>query len=65
MLLAFYFWKERVEAVNSAENIIHDTESKMEEFKDQLPSEEVSEFLLNYIRTIYFFKYAHLNTAVV
>lgn len=32
--------KEMVEAVNSAENIIHDTESKMEEFKDQLPSEE-------------------------
>ena len=31
-----------VEAVNSAENIIHDTENKMEEFKDQLPSEEVS-----------------------
>lgn len=34
--------KERVEALNQAENIIHETESKMEEFKDQLPSEEVS-----------------------
>ncbi|XP_060693004.1 stress-70 protein, mitochondrial [Hemiscyllium ocellatum] len=32
--------KETVEAVNSAEGIIHDTESKMEEFKDQLPKEE-------------------------
>ncbi|KAK7870364.1 hypothetical protein R5R35_000537 [Gryllus longicercus] len=32
--------KERVEAVNQAEGIIHDTESKMEEFKDQLPKEE-------------------------
>lgn len=32
--------KERVEAVNMAEGIIHDTESKMEEFKDQLPAEE-------------------------
>ncbi|XP_071476714.1 stress-70 protein, mitochondrial-like [Diadema antillarum] len=32
--------KDRVEAVNSAENIVHDTESKMEEFKDQLPSDE-------------------------
>lgn len=32
--------KELVETVNQAENIIHDTESKMEEFKDQLPSEE-------------------------
>ena len=33
--------KERVETVNQAEGIIHDTESKMEEFKDQLPKEEV------------------------
>lgn len=32
--------KERVEAVNQAEGIIHDTESKMDEFKDQLPAEE-------------------------
>lgn len=32
--------KEIVEAVNSAEGIIHDTESKMDEFKDQLPSDE-------------------------
>ncbi|KAJ9596459.1 hypothetical protein L9F63_012498 [Diploptera punctata] len=32
--------KERVEAVNQAEGIIHDTESKMDEFKDQLPKEE-------------------------
>lgn len=32
--------KERVEAVNQAEGIVHDTESKMEEFKDQLPAEE-------------------------
>lgn len=33
--------KERVEAVNQAEGIIHDTESKLEEFKPQLPQEEV------------------------
>ncbi|KAG9485442.1 hypothetical protein GDO78_008489, partial [Eleutherodactylus coqui] len=32
--------KERVEVVNSAEGIIHDTESKMEEFKSQLPEDE-------------------------
>uniref|UniRef100_A0A2R5LMH1 Putative molecular chaperone dnak n=1 Tax=Ornithodoros turicata TaxID=34597 RepID=A0A2R5LMH1_9ACAR len=32
--------KEVVEAVNQAEGIIHDTESKMDEFKDQLPAEE-------------------------
>jgi len=31
-----------VEAVNTAEGIIHDTESKMEEFKDQLPADEVT-----------------------
>lgn len=30
-----------MEAVNVAEGIVHDTESKMEEFKDQLPSDEV------------------------
>lgn len=33
--------KDRVEAFNQAEGIIHDTEAKMEEFKDQLPKEEV------------------------
>ncbi|KAI4459730.1 heat shock protein 70kda [Holotrichia oblita] len=32
--------RERVEAVNQAEGIVHDTESKMEEFKSQLPTEE-------------------------
>ncbi|XP_012734058.2 stress-70 protein, mitochondrial [Fundulus heteroclitus] len=32
--------KERVEAVNMAEGVVHDTESKMEEFKDQLPADE-------------------------
>lgn len=34
--------KERVEAVNTAEGIIHQTESKMDEFKNQLPQEEVN-----------------------
>merc|ERR1712241_562731 len=34
--------KERVENVNQAESIIHDTETKMEEFKEQLPSEDVT-----------------------
>ncbi|XP_001599525.2 heat shock 70 kDa protein cognate 5 [Nasonia vitripennis] len=32
--------KERVEAVNQAEGIVHDTEAKMEEFKAQLPQGE-------------------------
>lgn len=34
--------KERIEAVNQAEGVVHDTESKVEEFKDQLPAEEVT-----------------------
>lgn len=37
--------KDRVEAVNQAEGIVHDTETKMEEFKDQLPKEEVNSIL--------------------
>lgn len=32
--------RDRVEVCNQAEGIVHDTESKMEEFKDQLPAEE-------------------------
>jgi len=32
--------KDIIEAVNQAEGIIHDTESKMEEFKAQLPSDD-------------------------
>lgn len=31
-----------MEAVNQADAIIHDTESKLEEFKSQLPEEDVS-----------------------
>merc|ERR1712136_339486 len=34
--------KDRIEAVNQAEGILHDTESKMEEFKDQLPAEDAT-----------------------
>ena len=33
--------REMIEAVNQGESIIHDTESKIDEFKDQLPAEEV------------------------
>lgn len=33
--------KEMVEIVNHAESILHDTETKMEEYKDQLPADEV------------------------
>lgn len=35
--------KEKVETINQAESAVHDIESKMDEFKDQLPSEEVEE----------------------
>jgi len=34
--------RERIEAINQAEGILHDTESKMDEFKDQLPSEDAA-----------------------
>lgn len=33
--------KEQIEAINQAEGIIHDTESKMEEYKDQLPADDM------------------------
>ena len=34
--------KEMVETVNSAESALHDIESKLEEYKDQLPKDQVS-----------------------
>merc|ERR1739844_552576 len=34
--------RERVEAINQAEGVLHDTESKMDEFQDQLPAEDVA-----------------------
>lgn len=33
--------KDSIEAINHAESVVHDIEAKMEEFKDQLPSDEV------------------------
>lgn len=36
--------RERVDAINQAEGIIHDTESKITEYKDQLPADEVKLF---------------------
>lgn len=47
--------KERVEAVNQAEGIIHDTESKLEEFKAQLPQDEVRIISLFYHIYIYIY----------
>lgn len=49
--------KERVEAVNQAEGIIHDTESKLEEFKAQLPQDEVRIISLFYHIYIYHISY--------
>jgi hypothetical protein len=43
-----------VEEVNRVESILHDTESKMEEYKDQLPSDEVKQFYLLKILLINF-----------
>ena len=38
--------KELVEVINQAESIVHDTESKMSEYADQLPKDEV-QFMSN------------------
>ena len=37
--------KDVIEAVNQAEGIVHDTEARIEEFKDQLPADEVKHTL--------------------
>ena len=37
----FSLLQDKIEAVNHAESVIHDTETKIEEFKDQLPADEV------------------------
>ena len=34
--------RESIEAINQAEGILHDTETKIEEYKDQLPVEDVT-----------------------
>lgn len=46
--------KDMVETVNQTENMIHDTESKMEEFKSQLPEDEVSYIVQNHFVEISF-----------
>lgn len=52
--------KERVEAINQAEGIVHDTETKMEEYKNQLPQEEVFIYLF-----IIFFKILLSKNAII
>lgn len=39
-------FQDKIEAINQAEGVIHDTETKMEEFKDQLPQDEVLPYLV-------------------
>lgn len=34
--------QDMIETINNAESVVHDIESKMDEFKDQLPENEVS-----------------------
>ena len=36
------FGQDKIEAVDQAQSVLHETESKMEEFRDQLPSDEVN-----------------------
>ncbi len=55
--------REMVEEVNRVESILHDTESKMEEYKDQLPSDEVKELidLKIFLIDLSFFQYTKLK----
>lgn len=41
--------KESIEAINHAESIVHDIETKMEEFKDQLPADEVGGWVSGWV----------------
>merc|ERR1719479_344644 len=34
--------RERVEAINQAEGVLHDTETKLDEYKDQVPADDVT-----------------------
>lgn len=55
--------KERVEAINQAEGIVHDTETKMEEYKSQLPQEEVcytwSKKYFQFNNNVHFYSHSH------
>lgn len=39
--------RETIEAVNHAEGVLHDTETKITEYQDQLNADEVQLFFLN------------------
>jgi len=59
--------QEVVEAVNVAEGIVHDTESKLEEYKDQLPTDEVQciMFVLLSLFVIYLYIFNALSALTV
>merc|ERR1712096_215656 len=58
--------KEKVEIVNQAEGVIHDTETKMDEYKDQLPKEESESIKeeLQKLREVIADKDNHSNDAI-
>merc|ERR1712168_45273 len=58
--------KEKVEIVNQAEGVIHDTETKMDEYKDQLPKEESESIKqeLENLRKVLADKDNHSNDAI-
>lgn len=49
-----------IEAVNQAESVINDIESKMEEFKDQLPESEVLHTHAHFMNHLRLFQYIAL-----
>merc|ERR1712183_872455 len=58
--------RDRIEAVNQAEGIIHDTETKMDEYKDQLPAEDSESIKeeLQKLREVIADKDNHSNDAI-
>ncbi len=45
----FQIHQDFVEVINQAEGAIHDIESKIDEYKDQLPADEVRRIVLFYV----------------
>ena len=57
--------QDKIEAVNQAESVINDVENKMEEFKDQLPENEVCRLVRVIFILILFFMFTRGNTVTV
>lgn len=56
--------REMVELVNQGESIVHDTETKMEEFKSQLPAEEVEILFSKLWKSVFLLKFVFLFVLV-